>query len=127
MVKQWAWNSWITARFSRFYLGRWEIQRQILFRRVITLVIAWQLGNKRSRFTWRDEKDHEKKISEMPEEAGEAPGLDMGVPVGKEVRSQATWLFAEMGCVLAALGVVSIGVLWQSVRFVVKRVVLSKV
>ena len=123
-VKQHAWNSWITARFSRSYLGRWEIQRQALFRRVITLIIAWQLGNRRSRFTWKDEKDHDKKISELlHDEAGEPPGLDMGIAVGKEVRSHARWLFGEMGCVLAGIGLLSVLAVWQTAKIVMSNVI----
>lgn len=94
------------------------MKRQALFRRIITLIVAWQLGERRSRFAIKDEKDYEKKISELKyEEAGEPAGLKMGIEVGKEVRRQARYLFIEMGCVIAGLGAACAFALWQTVKF----------
>lgn len=119
-VTQFKWSSWITANFSRYYLARWELSRQDLFRRVITLIVAWQLGERRSKFTWKEEADHAKKVSELQElhkdkqdDLGEAPGLEMGIKVGKQVRWQARLLFGEMGVVLASLGLVSAYGAWK--------------
>jgi hypothetical protein len=115
LVQQYSWMGWASAIFGKYYRPGWEIKRQALFRRIITLIIAWQLGERRSRFAWKDEKDHDKKISELPyDEAGEAPGLKMGIAVGQEVRREAQWVFIEMGCVLASVGVVCVLSLWQS-------------
>lgn len=115
-VEQFAWTTWASSIFGRYYRPGWEMKRQELFRRIITLMVAWQLGERRSRFAMKDEKDHAKKISELDnDEAGEPAGLEMGVKVGKEVRSQMTYLFAEMGCVLVGLGAVCAIALWQTV------------
>jgi len=123
-VMKFTYSSWITAKFSRYYLGRWELARQDLFRRVITLIVAWQLGERRSKFTWKEEQDHHKKVNELQEEnsekrddLGEDAGLEMGIKVGKEVRWQARLIFGEMGIVLASLGVVSALGIWKAARF----------
>lgn len=117
-VQQYAWTTWASTQFGRYYRTGWEMKRQALFRRIITLIVAWQLGERRSRFAIKDEKDYEKKISELKyEEAGEPAGLKMGIEVGKEVRRQARYLFIEMGCVIAGLGAACAFALWQTVKF----------
>ena len=93
------------------------MKRQVLFRRIITLIVAWQLGERRSRFAIKDEKDYEKKISELKyDEAGEPAGMKMGIEVGKEVRRQARYLFIEMAVVIAGLGAACALSLWQTAR-----------
>lgn len=120
-VQQHSWNSWIIAQFSRRYTPRWAIHRQLVFRRIITLIVAWQLGERRSHFAWKEEADHEKKISELDsKEAGEPAGLEMGVRVGREVRSQIRWLFAEMGAILAGLGIIGGVMIFHTVRYAVR-------
>jgi len=116
-IQKHAWTSWLTSNFSAVYRGGWEIKRQALFRRVIVLIVAWQLGERRSTFTWKEAADHEKKISELvSDEAGESSGLEFGIAIGKEVRSQAMRLFAEMGIVVAGTALLSATALAQSAR-----------
>lgn len=115
-VQQHGWTSWLTASFSAVYRPQWEVQRQNLFRRVMYLIVCWQLGERRSTFTYKEQKDHEKKVSEleqMSKEAGEGAGVEFGLQVGKQVRSQARWLFVEMGVVVAGLGVISTLSVWH--------------
>lgn len=114
-VQQFAWTTWASSIFGRYYRKGWEMKRQALFRRIITLIVAWQLGERRSRFARKEEEDYEKKISELDsDEAGEPAGFEMGIKVGKEVRGQARYLFAEMGCVIAGLGAVCAVALWRT-------------
>lgn len=115
-VQQYAWTTWASTHFGRYYRPGWDRKRQALFRRIITLIVAWQLGDRRSRFAIKDEKDYEKKISELKyDEAGEPPGIKMGIEVGKEVRRHARILFIEMGCVIAGLGAACASAVWQSI------------
>ena len=119
-VQQHAWTSWLTANFSARYRPQWEVQRQNLFRRVIYLIVCWQLGERRSTFTYKEQQDHAKKVDELEKdskEAGEGAGVSFGIEVGKQVRSQARWLFVEMGIVVAGLGVVSALSAWQVCKF----------
>lgn len=110
-VQQHAWTSWLQTTFGRYYRPQWEISKQLLLKRMITLVVTWQLGEKRSTYTWRDHQHHESKISDMMKdhaEAGEDSGLEFGMHIAKEVKWQAQRTFIEMGCVIALGAILSV-------------------
>jgi len=64
-------GSRMLVKFGRYYRPGWELQRQLLTQRIIDMLIAWQLGEKRSIFTMKTEADFGKSL----EEIGSAEGM----------------------------------------------------
>jgi hypothetical protein len=71
------WSGWALLAFGHHYArlagsrGReWEGRRQKWVRRVLELLVVWQLGERRTTFQWREADRHHAKLTE---EEGEEP------------------------------------------------------
>lgn len=45
------WIEWALTAFGRVYVKRWEIERVACTRTLISMIVCWQLGSRRTRFT----------------------------------------------------------------------------
>lgn len=116
-VHRYRWYSWSIAHFARYYRASWDLRRQELFRTIIVTMVAWQLGERRSKYTWKNEEDHGKRIdqlsSDLYRDEGETSGLQFGVDVEKKLKLEAGSIFLEMGIVLLGLAMAVIAIIWQ--------------
>lgn len=116
-----SWESWAQATFGKYYRAGWEIDKALLFKRVMTLVVTWQLGEKRSTYSWRDERHHSSKISDMLAEhagAGEDTNLEFGKHIATEVRWKAKMIFFELAGVCLLTAALSAGVLFKAGTYI---------
>ncbi|GAA5852670.1 hypothetical protein JCM8547_002584 [Rhodosporidiobolus lusitaniae] len=114
------WTSWALLAFGQTYARfggkrgkQWEARRQKWMRRVLELLVVWQLGERRTVFAWREaEKHHEK----LEKHEGEEPELEFGKHIGMAVKKDWAALMVEMGVVVGGVVVLSSAALVGAVR-----------
>ncbi|GAA5828371.1 hypothetical protein JCM11251_006217 [Rhodosporidiobolus azoricus] len=106
------WIGWSLVFFGSTYArlggsrGRnWEARRQRWFRRVLELLVIWQLGERRTVYAWREVERHGEKLEKHE---GEEPGIEMGKHIGVAVKKEWASLMMEMGVVVGG-AVMAIG------------------
>lgn len=135
------WRVWVDVtvgrvlvEFGRRWRKGWERERVSLTGDIIELLVVWGLGERRTVFSVREEKDWEEKLREGESESPVSPflsssfvilrrslfglaltyflcgtqGIKMGKEVGASVRSRWQWLIAELGAVVVSTCVVGI-------------------
>jgi len=107
--------------FGRYYSPRWEIERVAITRLLMLMVVCWQLGIKRTRFTIKafgDDMGHsEKQLQQVGEDLDKDeldPEVRMGPEAGKAIIKRWKWLLGEMVGVMVG-GSVVVGVVSWSV------------
>ncbi|KAK4053528.1 hypothetical protein OIV83_001696 [Microbotryomycetes sp. JL201] len=99
------WCSWVFVRFGRAWFRKgWDRDRQSFVKRVIPLLVMYNLGERRTVFAWREESRRQDKLAH---DEGEDADVAMGPAVGKQVRREWFWLLGEIvgGIVLSAAGI----------------------
>ncbi|KAM0754339.1 hypothetical protein T439DRAFT_309154 [Meredithblackwellia eburnea MCA 4105] len=104
------WSGWLLVEFGRWWRKGWQRERMELTGEIIELLVVWGLGERRSVFSWREEKDWAEKLRV---EESEEPGLKMGKEVGIRVRQRWRALLIEMGVILAIAGFVVVVDVYQ--------------
>ncbi|GAA6014208.1 hypothetical protein JCM10207_006132 [Rhodosporidiobolus poonsookiae] len=106
------WIGWVLLEFGTQYArlggarGRsWEERRQRWFRRVLELLVIFQLGERRTVYAWREVEKHAEKLGVAE---GEEPGVEFGAHIGAAVRKEWRSLMVEMAAVVGG-GVVLVG------------------
>ncbi|KAM0788584.1 hypothetical protein ACM66B_001706 [Microbotryomycetes sp. NB124-2] len=97
--------SWTFVQFGRTWIRKgWDIDRQLLVKRVIPLLVMWNLGERRTVFAWREETRRQDKLGQ---DEGEDADVVMGPTVGKQVRREWFWLLGEIvgGILVTAVSV----------------------
>jgi hypothetical protein len=95
-------------------MSRWEVERVAVTRMLLLMIVCWQLGVKRTRFTIKafgDEKGGEEDDKEELD-----PEVKMGPAAGKAIIRRWKWLAAEMVVVTVALPVLTIVTAWYTVH-----------
>lgn len=130
-VKRQFFMTWSLCAFGRSYLRRWEVERVQVTRTLIQMIVCWQLGVRRTRFTIKefiatvgmvevpdtqgdskqDSKDNQEKADKElnPDDEELDPEVKMGPVAAKALIRRWKWMLAEMGIVLAAVGLGTIG------------------
>ncbi|GAA5949922.1 hypothetical protein JCM21900_005524 [Sporobolomyces salmonicolor] len=115
------WSGWALLAFGQVYAKvcagrgrRWEQKRQDWFRRVMELLVVYQLGERRTVFAWREEG---RQGEVLRREEGEEPGIEMGKHIGVEVRAQWKALLVEMGAAAATVVAGGVGA-WYAISWV---------
>ncbi|GAA5882082.1 hypothetical protein JCM1840_007546 [Sporobolomyces johnsonii] len=111
------WSGWALLAFGQVYAKvgaargrRWEQKRRDWFRRVMELLVVYQLGERRTVFAWRDEG---RQAEVLGKGEGEEPGMEMGKHIGVEVRTEWKALLVEMStCVATVLALGGLGGLY---------------
>lgn len=92
---------WAFLCFGRWYIPRWEIERVAITRMLLLMIVCWQLGVKRTRFTI---KAFGNELGGEENEDGDKEELDpevkMGPVAGKAIIRRWKWLAAEMAVVV---------------------------
>lgn len=116
-MKKNMWIEWLLNSFGKTYLERWERQRVDATRTLVSMVVCWQLGVKRTKFTIKEfgadttvppaiEKVHDEKADTQEEVDDDGDELDpevrMGPEAGRAIIKRWRWLLMEMAVVLAA-------------------------
>lgn len=124
--------TWSLCAFGRCYLQRWEVERVQVTRTLIQMIVCWQLGVRRTKFTIKefiatvgmvevpdtrsdpkqDSKDTQGTEEKAPDPDDEEldPEVKMGPVAAKALIRRWKWMLAEMGMVLVAVGLGTIGV-----------------
>ncbi|GAA5911167.1 hypothetical protein JCM6882_006596 [Rhodosporidiobolus microsporus] len=115
------WTGWALLTFGSTYArfggerGRaWEARRQRWFRRVLELLVVWQLGERRTVYAWREAEKHGEKLEGHE---GEEPGIEFGKHIGLAVRKEWKWLMVEMGFVLGGAACLAGGTLFAALKW----------
>ncbi|KAK8858904.1 hypothetical protein IAR55_003135 [Kwoniella newhampshirensis] len=129
---------WALISFGRVYGQRWEIERVTITKLLVTMVVCWQLGVKRTKFTIKtfgadttrpppieigDSKTnivdnaHSETEKDDISPTADDDDLDASVPMGpvagKRIIRRWQWLLAEMaGVVLAPVGIALASSYW---------------
>lgn len=104
-------------------------------RRVLELLVVWQLGERRTTFQWREADKHHAKLTA---EEGEEPvrrlpfspsfsraysslpssqGVEMGKHIGLAVKKEWASLLVEMGVVLGGVAVLTGGIVAGAAKY----------
>jgi hypothetical protein len=100
---------WSLVAFGRCWTNRWEEQRITLTRRVIQMIVVWQLGGKRTKFTSKDYMTTQEKIEGVEDDDELDPDVRIGPEAGKAVLKGWRWLLCEMVAVIAVPAVLVVG------------------
>nr|XP_031858553.1 uncharacterized protein CI109_006076 [Kwoniella shandongensis]KAA5525625.1 hypothetical protein CI109_006076 [Kwoniella shandongensis] len=126
---------WALFSFGQVYTQRWEVERVTITKLLVTMIVCWQLGVKRTKFTIKtfggdkskpppiENGDSKVDITEEEEEKdnispnADDDDLDASVPMGpvagKRIIRRWQWLLAEMaGVVLAPVGLALASTYW---------------
>lgn len=109
--------SYCLITFGHYYpFKRWEQNRVSLMKRVLELLVVWQLGSRRPLYAEREDSKQAEKFTEAE---GEAPGIVMGVEAGLEVKRQWKLMLAEVVAVVGTFGVVTAGISYYAVKAII--------
>ena len=121
-VRRTGWLQWALVAFGRMYATRWEVERVACTRTLVSMIVCWQLGSKRTRFTIKTfgadavvpvvqlmEKGEGEEVGEGEKETGREkekevdpdddeldPEVKMGPEAGKRIVARWRWLLLEM-------------------------------
>lgn len=108
--------------FGRHYRKGWEVERVACTRLLISMLVCWQLGVRRTKFTVKTfigdfpvaneqevESDDEKNKVETFDDDDLDPNVTMGVEAGKRIIRRWKHLVYEMGAVLVGVIGASVG------------------
>ena len=93
---------WALVYFGRVWTHRWEEERVTLMRRLIQMVVVWQLGGRRTKFTSKDYMTTTEKIEGSEDDDELDPEVKMGPEAGKAVVKRWKWLLGEMVAAVVA-------------------------
>ena len=109
---------WCFLTFGRLYTPRWEIERVATTRMLLLMIVCWQLGVKRTRFTIKAFGDDMGKREESGEDDPDKEELDpqvkMGPEAGKAIIGRWKWLAGEMAAVVLGIPIVLGVTAWYS-------------
>jgi len=104
--------------FGRHWRKEWNQERIGLVRQIICMVVTWQLGSKRTTFTWKEVQDHAKTGADLGADASEASNIVLGPAAGKSVRRRWMFLMSEMVVVFAlsglGIGLIGLTTVWKA-------------
>lgn len=116
------WAEWSLIAFGRYYRRGWEVERVACTRLLISMLVCWQLGVRRTKFTVKTfigdfpvvekQSDSDETKNEEVEDVDNDdldPDVTMGVEAGKRIIRRWKHLVYEMGAVLAGVMGVSFG------------------
>lgn len=95
-------SSRMLVKFGRYYRKGWEYNRQLYTRDAITMLIGWQLGEKRSIFTLKTEADWGKSLEDIGS-AEEITDVPMGPEAGRRIQRKYRALLLEMAFVCSSV------------------------
>lgn len=115
--------------FGRAYRVGWEVKRIEMTRMLVLMIVCWQLGDRRTKFTIKEFAEELDKL-DIPREKGEVkeqkevnpdddeldPEVRMGPEAGKAIVKRWKWLLIEMGAVVGGVGLGLAGVGYFAVR-----------
>ncbi len=125
MLRRLAFAKWLEialVSFGRVYVERWEVERVGATRTLISMLVCWQLGERRTRFTIKTfgadtvmpqvvvegecveagEKEAEKAAQPDEDDDEPDPDLQMGPTAGKRIVGRWRWLLLEMAAVMVS-------------------------
>lgn len=121
---------WMLPAFGRIWFDRWEVERVACTRTLVSMIVCWQLGSRRTRFTIksfgadtvlpqvvekegaeRKEVVEEKEVD--PDDDELDPEVQVGPVAGKRIIARWRWLLLEMmGVMVSPMVVVGVRVLY---------------
>ena len=107
---------WALVHFGRLWTRRWEVERVTMTRLLIRMLVCWQLGVKRTKFTPKVHfAEDESKLVPGHDDDELDPGVRMGPDAGKAAIRRWKRLMMEMAAVVLApiAAVVGLGI-WSS-------------
>lgn len=125
---------WLKA-FGRHWRTGWEVERTEITRMLVLMIVCWQLGERRTKFTIKEfaytlermDVEGEKQallISPQPAQQNlDAdndeldPDVKLGPAAGRAMVKRWKWLLAEMGGVVILVGAVSCGAAYVGARY----------
>jgi hypothetical protein len=114
--------------FGRVYRVGWEIERVEMTRMLVLMLVCWQLGERRTKFTIKEfaeelekldtkgEKDNKVEKSINPDDDVLDPEVKMGPLAGKAIVRRWKWMLIEMGAVVAGVGLGVSGIAYLGIR-----------
>ncbi|CAD6586807.1 MAG: hypothetical protein TREMPRED_004561 [Tremellales sp. Tagirdzhanova-0007] len=113
------WIEWALVAFGRIYSERWEVERVACTRILVSMIVCWQLGSRRTKFTIktfaadvmlplvveRDSVPEESKGISItgkeekpidPDDDEMDPEIQVGPEAGKKIIGRWRWLLLEM-------------------------------
>lgn len=103
---------WALVYFGRVWTRRWEVERVTMTRLLIRMIVCWQLGVKRTKFTPKVHfAEDEDKLVPGHDDDELDPGVRMGPEAGKAAVKRWKRLIMEMGVglVIPIVAVVGVG------------------
>jgi hypothetical protein len=93
---------WALVYFGRIWTTRWEVERITMTRLLIRMIVCWQLGVKRTKFTPKVHfAEEEEKLVPGHDDDELDPSVRMGSEAGKAVVKRWKRLMVEMAVVLS--------------------------
>lgn len=113
--------------FGRVYRVGWEIERVEMTRMLVLMIVCWQLGERRTKFTIKEFTEELEKLDVKGENAKREkpfnpdddemdPEVKMGPAAGKAIVRRWKWMLIEMGAVVAGVGLGVSGVAYLGIR-----------
>jgi len=126
------WIEWSLNAFGRVYLQRWEVERVACTRTIISMIVCWQLGSRRTRFTIKsfgadtllpqvvEKEGSEDTLIDLEKKGGDTlvgkdnekvvdpdddeldPEVQVGPIAGKRIVGRWRWLLLEMAAVVVS-------------------------
>jgi hypothetical protein len=118
---------WMKA-FGRVYRVGWEVERVEMTRMLVLMIVCWQLGERRTKFTIKEFAEELEKLDIKGEKSGDIkkalnpdddeldPEVKMGPEAGKAIVRRWKWMLAEMAAVVAGVGMGAAGVAYVGLR-----------
>jgi len=91
---------WALVYFGRCWTTRWEVERVAMTRKVIQMIVVWQLGGRRTKFTSKVFSVTAEKDDGTEDDDDLDPEVTTGPEAGKAIVRRWKWLLGEMAAVL---------------------------
>jgi hypothetical protein len=103
---------WSLIAFGRVWRPSWEVERATITRTLVTMIVSWQLGERRTRFVSKPFGALADVGKNDPDWEDLDPSIPLGPEAGKCIVARWKWLLAEMGGLLALTGASGLAVAW---------------
>jgi hypothetical protein len=119
----------VSIGFGRIYTSRWEVERMEITRLLLLMIVCWQLGVRRTKFTikaFQLDEEVSPKPAESEEKAEKVvdpdndeldPEVTMGPEAGRRIISRWRWLIGEMVCVCVGMPMLAGVAAWKLSAF----------
>lgn len=93
---------WSLIAFGRCWRTGWEVERVTITRTLVTMLVTWQLGERRTRFVSKPFGTLAEVMKDDPDWEEMDPSIEMGPAAGQKIVKRWKWLLGEMAAVILA-------------------------